>query len=189
MPEPTPASPHRLHTTLLQIVDVLDALALPYMIVGALAVGVWGRPRGTADVDVTVRTDAAGLDVLAAHVRGAGFDIDDQWLDWNPLLRGSHLRLLNTGVIVDLMRPRDQHEDGALERRQAVPLAGRALWLVAPDDLILMKLKAGRPRDFEDASVVLTAQRGSLDETYLSDWARRIGVMDELSYLLGAAGG
>jgi hypothetical protein len=47
-----------------------------------------------------------------------------------------------------------------------------------------MKLKAGRPRDFEDAIGILAAQRGVLDEAYMFDWARRIGVADELSYVL-----
>lgn len=47
-----------------------------------------------------------------------------------------------------------------------------------------MKVKAGRPRDFDDATSVLAAQRETLDGSYLSDWARRLGVEEELSYLL-----
>jgi hypothetical protein len=74
------------------------------------------------------------------------------------------------------MRPRDV--------RQAVPLEGRPLWFAAPEDLILMKLKAGRPRDFEDALGVLVAQRAMLDEAYMTDWARRLGIADELAYVL-----
>ena len=41
--------------------------------------------------------------------------------------------------------------------------------------MILMKLKAGRPRDFEDAVGVLVVQREMLDEAYMVDWARRLG--------------
>lgn len=48
-----------------------------------------------------------------------------------------------------------------------------------------MKLKAGRPHDFEDAVSVLSAQKGRLDEKHMADWARRIGVSDELTYILG----
>jgi hypothetical protein len=47
-----------------------------------------------------------------------------------------------------------------------------------------MKIKVGRPRDFEDAATVLAAQRADLDEGYLADWASRLGVADEMSYLL-----
>ena len=56
---------------------------------------------------------------------------------------------------------------------------------MSPEDLIVMKLKAGRPHDFEDAVSVLGAQKGRLDEKYMADWARRIGVSDELTYILG----
>jgi len=58
------------------------------------------------------------------------------------------------------------------------------LWFASPEDLIVMKLKAGRPHDFEDALSVLATQRGRLDERYMADWAARIGVYDELAYIL-----
>jgi hypothetical protein len=158
------------------------------MVVGALAVAVWGRPRATADIDVTVLGDAAQLEAVVAAAARSGFTTDERWLEWNPLLRGLQVRLTSHDAVVDAMRPRDRHEETALDRRRAVDVEGRPLWVVAPDDLILMKLKVGRPHDFEDAMGVLTAQRATLDDAYLEDWARRIGVLDELSYLLGEAG-
>jgi predicted nucleotidyltransferase len=157
------------------------------MVVGAIAVAVWGRPRATADIDVTVGVDAAGLESVAEHAGPAGFTVDQQWLDWNPLLRGSQVRLESAEIVVDAMRPRDRHEEMAFERRRPISLDGHTIWFVAPDDLILMKLKAGRPRDFEDAMVVLVAQRDSMDEAHMTEWARRTGVSDELSYVLGEA--
>lgn len=154
------------------------------MIVGAVAVGVWGRPRATADIDVTVLVDEAGLDALAQAAGPLGLAIDRQWLEWNPLLRGTNVRLTAAGAAVDIMRPRDRHEERAIERRQPVTIEGRQLWFAAPDDLVLMKLKAGRPRDFEDAVGVLVAQRVVLDEAYMTDWAGRLGIADELAYVL-----
>ena len=177
-----------LRRALVELVAFLESRRIPYMIVGAMAVAVWGRPRATADIDVTLRIDREGLESLAEHAGSSGFLLDRQWLEWNPSLRGHQIRLTRAGVSVDAMRPRDAHEDAALTRRQPVPVEGHTLWFVAPDDLILMKLKAGRPRDFEDAMTVLTAQRASLDDAYLSDWAARLGISDELTYLLGAAG-
>ena len=114
------------------------------MIVGAVAVGAWGRPRATADIDVTVLVDEAGLEEIARAARSLGLDVDQQWLDWNPLLRGAQVRLTATGVLVDAMRP----------------------------------------RDFEDAVGVLVAQRETLDEGYMADWARRLTIADELAYVL-----
>lgn len=39
------------------------------MIVGAVAVGAWGRPRATADIDVTVLVDEAGLEQIAREAQ------------------------------------------------------------------------------------------------------------------------
>ena len=154
------------------------------MIVGAVAVGVWGRPRATADIDVTVLVDEAGLERIARAAEPLGLELDRQWLEWNPLLRGAHVRLTAAGVVVDAMRPRDHHEETAIQRRRGLAIEGHRVWFAAPDDLILMKLKAGRPRDFEDAVGVLVAQREALDDVYMEGWARRLGIADELAYVL-----
>ncbi|MBI1736185.1 MAG: nucleotidyltransferase [Candidatus Rokubacteria bacterium] len=180
--------PDRLRDALVRFVTLLDAAGIAYMVVGALAVAVWGRPRATADIDVTVRADSAGLEAIVARARPSGFAIDDEWLAWNPLLRGVQARLTRDAVIVDVMRPRDDHEEAAFERRRSVAIERRSIWLVAPDDLIVMKLKVGRPRDFEDAVAVLAEQRETLDEPYMTRWAERLGIADELAYLLRAGG-
>ncbi len=79
----------------------------------------------------------------------------------------------------------DQHQEEAFHRRRSLVVAGRSVWFVSPEDLIVMKLKAGRPHDFEDAVSVLSAQKGKLDEKYMADWAWRMGVYDEFTYILG----
>jgi len=133
---------------------------------------------------VSVLTDAQGLDALATHAETSGFRRDRDWLEWQPQLRGLQVRFIEAGLPIDARRPRDRHEEAAFGRRRAIAIEGHPLWFVAPDDLILMKLKAGRPRDFEDAVTVLAAQGKSLDERHLTEWARAIGVAAELAYLL-----
>jgi hypothetical protein len=56
-----------------------------------VAVGAWGRPRVTADIDVTVLLDEAGLEHLARAALAIGLEVDRQWQDWNPLRRGVHV--------------------------------------------------------------------------------------------------
>ena len=57
-------------------------------------------------------------------------------------------------------------------------------WM-APDDLVLMKLKAGRPHDFEDALSVVMAQRQAINEPYMVECTRRLGIADELDSFSG----
>jgi hypothetical protein len=56
-------------------------------------------------------------------------------------------------------------------------------WVASPEDLILQKLKVGRPRDFEDAATVLARQHRQIDLEYLYLWAERLGIVGELNYI------
>lgn len=55
--------------------------------------------------------------------------------------------------------------------------------MVSPEDLILLKLLAGRDRDIADIGDVMFTQ-GNLDEPYMRRWAKEIGVLDRLETLL-----
>jgi len=102
-PVAEPGAGGAVRAALFRLADVLEAEGVVYMIVGALAVAVWGRPRATADIDVTLHADAEQLDVLAGRAGRAGFAVDREWLDWQPLLRDRQRRLTAPGAIVDLM--------------------------------------------------------------------------------------
>jgi hypothetical protein len=155
------------------------------MMIGAWALAVWGRPRATMDLDFMVMVDEIGLGRIEDHLIRERFTSDETWLEWNPMLKESQRRMRFQGVTVDLMRPRDIHDNQAFERRKRKRLAGRFCWVIAPDDFILQKLKVGRPRDFEDALSVLERSRKMLDFKYLKHWAGRLELTAELGYLRG----
>jgi hypothetical protein len=153
------------------------------MIIGALAVGIWGRPRTTLDLDVVILTERSGLQRLASQAVKKAFVVDQQWAERNPMIRDTQLRLLHRSLPVDLMLPRDSHDQDALRRRRRKRWRARSLWFVAPEDLILQKLKVGRPRDFEDALSVWHQQRRRIDKRHLWRWARRLRIVPELEYV------
>ena len=105
-------------------------------------------------------------------------------LQWNPMLRGSQLRLRWGPITVDVLRARDDHDRGAFRRRRRRRWERHAYWFVAPEDLVLQKLKVGRPRDFEDAAGVVQRLGPALDAAYLRRWATRLGIAAELEYVL-----
>ncbi|MGA2133897.1 MAG: hypothetical protein ABSH50_16505 [Bryobacteraceae bacterium] len=43
-----------LEGSLAEAADILDRLALAYMLIGGLAVAAWGEPRAILDVDLSV---------------------------------------------------------------------------------------------------------------------------------------
>lgn len=177
----TPTS-SSLEEALFTLLQALEPLAVPYCVIGALAVGVWGRPRATTDLDILIAVAEQDRPRLLTTLEQQGFLYDLEWAEANPLIRETHLRFRRGGIPTDLLLPRNAHDDSVLQRRRRQPFGTMTLSVIAPEDLILHKLRAGRPRDFEDTLSVLQHQRGQLDEEYLETWARRIGVVDELSY-------
>lgn len=166
-----------------RVVASLRRQRVPYAVVGAWALGAWGRPRGTGDLDLLVFVDAARLDPLAARMAGSGLAVDETWMEWNPMLRGQQVRFDADGIAIDLMRPRDDHDRQVLRHRCKRRVGRNYYWFVSPADFILQKLKLGRPRDFEDALTVWERSRSQLRRTYLHRWARRLGIVAELTYV------
>jgi len=165
-------------------VECFQSGRIPYVLIGAWALAIWGRPRATLDLDFLVLLSEEDLGHLSSRMIRAGMDRDDVWLKYNPMLRGLQLRLGFRGVTVDLLRPRDAHDRQVFRRKRKKRLESNYYWFVAPEDFILQKLKVGRPRDFEDALSVLERSGKDLDVAYLRGWARRIAISGELNYLL-----
>ncbi len=157
---------------------------VPYVLIGAWALAVWGRPRATTDVDFLVLVNEEDLGRLSERITQAGMTLDETWLKWNPMLRGSQLRFQFEGTTIDVLRSRDAHDQQVFGRRRRKRMDGRYYWVVSSEDFILQKLKVGRPRDFEDALSVLERSGKTLDRRYLQRWADRIGVSAELHYIL-----
>lgn len=172
-----------LLSVLAESVHTFRRLRIPYVLIGAWGVAVWGRPRATLDFDFLVGVTALGLERLGERMVQFRMELDEAWRDWNPVLRGSQLRLQLHGVTIDLLRPRDPHDRESLRRRRKKRLGARYYWFAAPEDMILQKLKVGRPRDFEDALTILARSGVGLDWRYLARWGKRLGVWDEIEYL------
>jgi hypothetical protein len=67
------------------VVSALRRSKIPYMLIGALALPVWGRPRATLDVDFMIPSEDVPkklIDRLAKF----GFDLDVEWEQRNPSL-------------------------------------------------------------------------------------------------------
>ena len=182
MPKPGPG-PSVLKDKLLQIVDVLGELRLSYMVIGAFALAAWGRPRATLDLDFILQTTEIP-DKLVQKLNDLGFRFDRTWDRYNPMIRAFHKRFRSGRIPVDLLLNRDEHDLASFGRRKKKRFNGRYLWFPSPEDLLLQKLKVGRPQDFVDAAGIVQRMRGRLDERYLGRWAKQLSLIDELSRVL-----
>jgi hypothetical protein len=90
-----------LESSVAEAASILDELAVPYMLIGGLAVAAWGEARATLDVDLNVWTEPANL---AATVRALCLRL--KALSPDPLRFAEETRVLpmlsSVGVRLDL---------------------------------------------------------------------------------------
>lgn len=165
------------------VVLAMRKARIPYMLIGALALSAWGRPRATLDIDFMILAGDIP-DKLVAALEAIGFNRDLSWERYNPFLKGVQARFRSRHVILDILLRRDAHHDAAFARRRKKYHRGIYIWFPSPEDLILLKLRAGRQADFEDVLGIFERVGGNLDLGYLSRWGRRLGIVEELNYLI-----
>ena len=78
----------------------------------------------------------------------------------------------DSGIRVDVIFSVSPYEQQALQRVRRVKMGETDVCFVSPEDLIIHKVIAGRPRDIEDVKTVLLKQSG-LDLVYLRTWLQR----------------
>ena len=165
-----------LRTTLIDAVGLLTSEDLSYALVGGIAASIRGEPRATADVDFVIGTDVDG----ALGLMDALDETPFQTLlsDADEVVRRAFilpLRHRTTGVKVDMAIGLSGFEQQLIERAVPVDLAGETVRLTTAEDLLLMKLLAGRPRDLQDATGIVRVQGDSLDWDYCKKLADDLG--------------
>ena len=171
--------------TLFEILAVLEGERIPYAVMGGLAVRVWSIPRATQDVDVTIDVATNRLENLRDKLYESGCEIppvyDSGWLDRvaeMPLFKVKR-RVGSGDIDIDIFVAESDFQDVILTRRVKTELSGRPVWLVSPEDLVLLKLAADRPRDRIDVQDLFFAL-GEVDDAYLDLWAEKLGVAEKL---------
>jgi hypothetical protein len=135
---------------------------------GAQAVVIWGRPRLTADVDVTVRLRFQDTVGFWHDMETAGFRLrvpePEAFLARTRVLPFLHLP---TQLPLDVVLAGPGIEDRFIERAVRIEIEGLSVPIASPEDLIVMKVLAGRPKDIEDVRSVLRERLSKLDVTYI----------------------
>jgi hypothetical protein len=157
---------------------------------GGIAVRVHAIPRPTFDVDIGLTVNEAQLSLFFASADELGYEISQPfrsgWRDevgGMPLVKMKSFLADGKSVDVDIFITETQFQNSLMARRQQFEFEGRSLNFVSPEDLVLLKLLAYRPRDQGDISDILFIQ-GELDQSYLRNWAEQLQVSDRLEAAL-----
>ena len=155
-----------LERAVVEIAAVLESMRIDYMIVGGIANAVWGEPRATIDVDVTVVVENPGL---SAAIAGLGRSFNAAVPDPQTLVRRTRVLPLDTadGIRIDVIFALLSFERDAVHRATRVPFGDRDVCIVTPEDLLLMKIISDRPRYLADAEALTRRRADTVDRAYL----------------------
>lgn len=175
---------------LFDMVEICDQLKLDYAVMGGLAVRVHGIPRPTFDVDFQLTIPSAVWASFFLYAERLDYATSEEFLKgWRdqvggmPVVKMKFYADLGKTIDVDIFVNDTAFQAEVMQRRQAIEFEGHRLWFVSPEDLILLKLLANRPRDLGDVGDVLFVQ-ADLDNRYLQHWANQLGIADRLEKAL-----
>lgn len=142
----------------------LDSLSARWYLFGAQAAILHGAPRLTADVDVTLLLERCPLDEAVKSLEAAGFQsrVPDvlRFATDTGVIPLDHPR---SGMPVDVVIGGSGLEAEFAARAVRRNVEGVSVPVAACEDLIAMKILAGRPKDLDDALAVLSAQTGRMN--------------------------
>ena len=151
--------------------DVLEQFyknGVRYLIVGGLAVNLYGVPRVTQDIDVIIATDRENILKINSILKDLGYvprlpvDPDDmsnkntltQWIEERNLKAFSFYNKKDNYKVVDIVLVHPLDFEKAFNDRTVRSAAGLDIYLAALDDLIRMKSVAGRGQDLSDVEML-----------------------------------
>ena len=138
---------------------------LSWYLFGAQAAIVWGSPRLSADVDVTATIAPAAVAAFIETMRRHDFHLlfdDSDFVARTRVLPFVHRR---TRMPLDVVLAGPGLEEDFLQRAIPVDVRGTLIPVISPEDLVITKVLAGRPKDIEDIRGVIHERRASLDDT------------------------
>ncbi len=135
----------------------LTELGVPHLVIGGLAVGAWGHPRATKDIDFLVRE----RDVFDGKL----------FLSFKPNIPIQHNGVAIDYLVVESLKTKSRF---SVKNGEVVPL----------EVLFAMKLRAHRAQD--EADVVALLQKGA-DATAIGHWLTKEGFDAEHARLLKLA--
>lgn len=155
------------------------------VIIGGIAVGFLGKPRYTADVDAMFLLSTKDIPrfLELAHEENIAPRIQNA----NEFARKNRVLLLRhepAETDIDISLGIMPFEEEMIERSAIKTLANLSARLPTPEDLIIMKAIAHRPKDLEDIRTIV-AKYPSLDQGRIERWVKDFAELMEMPELWG----
>ncbi|PWU25638.1 MAG: hypothetical protein C5B48_00320 [Candidatus Rokuibacteriota bacterium] len=157
----------------------LDSADIAYMVTGSMAMNYYAVPRMTRDIDIVIEVSSVDVDRLTG-LFSEEFYLEPETVR-QALAARTTFNVIHTVSVVKvdfIVRKDSEYRREEFGRRRCVTIDDDAIFIVAPEDLIISKLDWAKDNRSEvqlrDVRNLLAATPG-LDRKYLARWARRLG--------------
>lgn len=145
------------------------------VIIGGIAVGLLGKPRFTADVDAVFLLSTQDVPQFLELARAE--NIIPRIQNAEEFARKNRVLLLKhipTETDIDISLGVLPFEEEMVERGSTKSFANLSVRLPTPEDLIVLKAVAHRPKDLEDIRVI-AEKHPNLDVKRIEQWVEAFG--------------
>jgi len=161
-----------------------------FAVIGAVARNAWAPPRATVDLDLCVAAVPGFLESAKAALLALGFS-PARIQQADPADAAPDMLIFRSAAEaglrqVDFLVAKTVFEGEVLRRAVLVEVAGRLVPVATPEDVVIYKLIANRPRDRDDAEAVARTEARAgrnLDWNYVARWVEEWGVRERFEAL------
>lgn len=173
---------NELDKFVIKVTALFDSCNIDYAIMAGYVAILFGRTRGTEDVDVFVKLEKSRFDCLAEKL-----EKEDLWIvntsdpeqAFTMLSEGDPIRISRKEGYApnfEIKIAKDEVDRLSLESKIRVSLNGHELYIVPLEMEIAFKLYLGTQKDLEDARHLFKLFEGKLDMDSLKANIRRLRV-------------
>src|SRR5579862_7750112 len=144
-----------------ELLSVLNAHSVKYLIVGAHAVSAYAQPRATKDLDIWIKPEAENAKALFVALMKFGAPLEGltfaDFAELGPFFHMGHeplaVDILSEIPGVDFDTAWGRRVEGVID-----PVTGLKATFISREDLITAKLAAGRLQDLADVDAIRKAE-------------------------------
>ncbi|MCB9708134.1 MAG: nucleotidyl transferase AbiEii/AbiGii toxin family protein [Myxococcales bacterium] len=162
-----------LASVLRALKQAFEGLGLRWYVFGAQAAILYGASRLTADIDVTVELGTTPIAQLLHKLQQGGFELripdSDGFVERTRVLP---IYDSKSRIPVDIVLAGPGLEELFLQRASEMIIDNATIPVARAEDLVAMKLLAGRPKDIDDVAAIIAAQESRIDVALIRDTLR-----------------
>lgn len=173
--QPQPDSLIPFLAPLQALLDLFSAFSNQGVIIGGIAASLLGSPRFTADLDAVILASADDIPRLLKEAALRG--LESRITDSEGFARKNRVLLLRhttSGTDIDLSLGILPFEIEMVKRSWVFDSGNILIRLPTPEDLIIMKAVAHRPKDLADIQAI-AANHPDLDKKWIQNWVDQFG--------------